>query len=648
MATGQMVLSFQDAAGCSGLDGQGAFDGRRRLDTDGSGLSPVDTGGDMPASDLGGMFGWRSAEPELSPSAEDAASPRRPSSLLLPLDFSAVAPDDSSSAQVNDERVQEETSLHVRPHVPGDPLCPLPESGAVDDFTVSAEKLASLSSPPSSAQLLLRRPGLTAHLEEYEDDALLRTASGGVVNEGYFELGPAPPSSTDSLVQGGACGADRRGLPEQPALVPRGDTGSEMSPWPSAGSLSSGRWGSSGSLMDTGSRALSLHCENIGCGIVSPSDRPSHGSREKMAPGSEEGVFGWRSGEPDRTTSATAASLHGFGPAPPSSTDSLVQGGACGADRRGLPEQPALVPRGDTGSEMSPWPSAGSLSSLGAVTAPMQHQKFQQVLAAPSSTDSLVQGMPSGASRRGGQPERPLLLPGGDAASEISPWPSSTSLSSTIGWTGSCCAVDSGYFEPIFPGDGMNGSELVEAVCKSAKLGAYPTASSARSHPQLCGGHLLNAAADVRCETKSPSPLLPWSDNSACNSSDCGNGWRLVYAGATKCSSGLNTVSSLNAAGACDLQCRDCAALRAALAQRTAELEFDHALILRAALAMEQREVEAAMLRSCVAVQRKQIQDLLSRLRAAEQPRQTLIAGADMTRQNSLDSVPSSHPGAQV
>ena len=132
----------------------------------------------------------------------------------------------------------------MRQHFPGDPLRPLPEGGAVDDFAVSAEMLATMSSPPTSARLLLLRPSLSTM--DGLDDALLQHSGEDGNEEDIFwtGIGPAPPSSTDSLVQGLACGAEARGgQPERPLLAPEREAGigiGEMSPWPSSSSLRGG------------------------------------------------------------------------------------------------------------------------------------------------------------------------------------------------------------------------------------------------------------------------------------------------------------------------------------------------------------------------------------------------------------------------
>lgn len=205
---------------------------------------------------------------------------------------------------------------------------------------------------------------------------------------------------------------------------------------------------------------------------------------------------------------------------------------------------------------------------------------------------------------------------------------------STTGWTGACNAVDGGHFEPYGPGDGVNGLNLAVAVHRPKKLlTACSTAALAGSHPNLCEDKLLNAAADALraamlqcCEPNSQSPLL--LDSSACNSRDSCNEWGRPDADSAKHPPRLHQGSISSALGACCLQCRDCAELRAALAQQSAELESDHMLIQRAAAVLEQREAENAMLRSRVAVQEQQIQELLCRLRQAEQPYSALSSGA--------------------
>ncbi len=130
-------------------------------------------------------------------------------------------------------------------HTPGELLCPLPESGALDDFPTALDRLKS---PPTSAGVVLRTmsPEISPHWcgeREAGRDGLTDDEGSG-----WDGRGPAPPSSTDSLVQGRGTEAELRGgLPEQPWLGPAGEPGSEVSPWPSASSLASSSGGGNSS-----------------------------------------------------------------------------------------------------------------------------------------------------------------------------------------------------------------------------------------------------------------------------------------------------------------------------------------------------------------------------------------------------------------
>ena len=196
--------------------------------------------------------------------------------------------------------------------------------------------------------------------------------------------------------------------------------------------------------------------------------------------------------------------------------------------------------------------------------------------------------------------------------------------------------------------------KVADAQLRPKKLAAACcTASAAGNDPNMCGGHLLTAAADALrvavlpgCETNRQSPLL--LDNSACNSCDGSDGWGRPNADSTKQPPRLHAGSSSAMSGACFQQCRECEGLRAVLAQKSAELESDHVLMRRASAALEQREAEAAILRSRVAAQAQQIQELLCRLQAAEPPRLAAPAGACWTRGSLLDSVSPSRLGSQV
>ena len=112
----------------------------------------------------------------------------------------------------------------------GQLLCSLPEAKPVLDFPVS---LDSTSSPPSSARVLWRmgsnrglvNPVWSTESEQQEEEK--QVGSGD----------PAPPSSTDSLIQGLPTNAWQRGLPQGVKLQPARD-GDDVapSPFPSTGS----------------------------------------------------------------------------------------------------------------------------------------------------------------------------------------------------------------------------------------------------------------------------------------------------------------------------------------------------------------------------------------------------------------------------
>ena len=188
----------------------------------------------------------------------------------------------------------------LRPYIPGDPLRPLPEGGAVNDFAVSFEMLASMSSPPTSARLMLQRPPLTAtdNVEAVflpRSEVCTKVASDD--SQEWTSVIPAPPSSTDSLVLGQVRGAAGScGQPARPELEPQGlATGAEMSPWPSASSLSSSQ-NTSTAPARGGGLVQSLTGQNDGHGRCTLPSGLAIKDGERCAEEREEGIVGWKAG----------------------------------------------------------------------------------------------------------------------------------------------------------------------------------------------------------------------------------------------------------------------------------------------------------------------------------------------------------------
>ena len=88
----------------------------------------------------------------------------------------------------------------------------------------------------------------------------------------------------------------------------------------------------------------------------------------------------------------------------PASTDSLIQGTACGAHSRGGPVGIRIKPKTDTDlSDVSPWPSTGSAAGFQAAYGGLEHGRLQA----------------------GGGVAQPVLQPMSAAAiPDVSPWPS--------------------------------------------------------------------------------------------------------------------------------------------------------------------------------------------------------------------------------
>ena len=158
---------------------------------------------------------------------------------------------------------------------------------------------------------------------------------------------------------------------------------------------------------------------------------------DKMHP--EDGWDGDSDGEEEFAAAGSELELHTHGPAPPSSTDSLIQGQPSGAyARRGAPDGMRLDPQKDVRlQDVSPWPSMESSAALGAWNAGWPaapdaggaaHGDARHLLPEVSTASSLASGGAAEANTHGTMPPpalKPLAMSG---LADVSPWPSTGSL----------------------------------------------------------------------------------------------------------------------------------------------------------------------------------------------------------------------------